>query len=150
MQGGGAQPAWCLNAIKGLILFERTQRKTFEISLIPLINVIFLLVIFFLITGQIASNDGLQADLPISTTGDLQDSSGIVITVNNSSILINETVVPFENMAVFLAVNTEQEALERLVTIKADNNIDARIITKVIKILSRIGVKNVTIATVRG
>ena len=72
-----------------------------SINLIPMINLIFLLLIFFMLTGVIKQKDVIEIDRPISINGIKSDLSQnqILISVNESGdIFLNNDEINIQNL----------------------------------------------------
>ncbi|HDM37751.1 MAG TPA: biopolymer transporter ExbD, partial [Candidatus Omnitrophica bacterium] len=72
------------------------KRKTMELT--PLIDVVFLLLIFFMLTSSFISQPGIKINLPKALTGQLLQQDTLVLTItednriyfNNKRILFKE------------------------------------------------------------
>ena len=87
---------------------KRSQRpnKTLEtVNLIPMINLIFLLLIFFLLTGVISKKDSSDITRPESEfANEVEiDSQSIVFTINkNNEILYENKSLNIEELSNFI------------------------------------------------
>ena len=87
------------------ILFEGRKRIRHGINLIPLINIVFLLLIFFMLSGTLVTPDKFDIELPESGQGHSHESMPIVvlihadgtIAVNNMPILLNDLAKTLES-----------------------------------------------------
>ena len=52
-----------------MIKFPHKEKNPFKLDLIPMINVVFLLLIFFLLTGVIQKKDDTDVSIPTSFFG---------------------------------------------------------------------------------
>lgn len=126
---------------------ERNKRPIREISMVPLINVVFLLLIFFLIAGTIEKFDVVPIDLPVADSGQVLDEGHIVILLGRyNELIVNDELIAEEDLVPILK---EQLSLndERIITIKADAELGA---TRLIAVLDRIreaGGKNLSLIT---
>ncbi|MFQ5482446.1 MAG: ExbD/TolR family protein [Nitrospinaceae bacterium] len=77
-----------------MIAFKRPQREGFRLDITPLINVVFLLLIFFMLSSSTV-NQGLNVDLPEASSADRIASQEITLTVGQEGRLMleNEAVV---------------------------------------------------------
>ena len=84
-------------------LFEAPQRKP-TINLTPLIDILFILIIFFVVSSKLIESQGLSLTLPQSSQGQEQPLSLPVLTVTaNSQLWLNEVRVPKEQLPNSLA-----------------------------------------------
>lgn len=114
-------------------------------SLIPLINIIFLLLIFYMIAGQICYSDGATIDVPISNSEkqlvppELQlsiDADG-VITVNGASLDATDI-----NTALDVALGPYPN---RAISIKADKQVRAKQLSDLLLALKSNGVTSIAL-----
>lgn len=90
-----------------------------SINLIPMINLIFLLLIFFMLTGVIKQKDVIEIDRPISINGIKSDLSQnqILISVNESGdIFLNNDEINIQNL------DASVNLLEGKIVIDIDKN----------------------------
>ena len=85
--------------------FTRPRTKTpADDSLIPLINVVFLMLIFFMITGQISPPDALNIDPPSSRQGQLSDPERVLLLMDASGrVALDGEIVPAAELGERLA-----------------------------------------------
>ena len=103
----------------------RVHRDASDNHLIPLINVVFLMLIFFMVIGQIAPSDRFQVTAPTSRSQQPIDGNGITIFVTqNGSLAVNETEVTLETLIPTLLVSLDaagrQQGDAAEIHIKAD------------------------------
>ncbi len=127
--------------------FERHKTPIKEISLIPLINVVFLLLIFFLVAGTVEKFDIVQVELPEAMSGQVLDEGHIsIILGQHDEILINEELVRFVDVK---AVLMEQLSLnkERIITVKADSRLSADRMIAIMDVVKEAGGRNLSLVT---
>lgn len=85
--------------------FTRPRTKTpADDALIPLINVVFLMLIFFMITGQISPPDALHIDPPSSRQGQLSDPERVLLLMDASGrVALDGEIVPAAELGERLA-----------------------------------------------
>ena len=85
------------------------DKSSFSIEITPLIDIVFLLVIFFVVTSKVGDSQFLSLDLPKTESFNyktVQTSNEIVIS-NDGSIYINDKLININNLDVL-----EQEIFE--------------------------------------
>ena len=85
------------------------DKPSFSIEITPLIDIVFLLVIFFVVTSKVGDSQFLSLDLPKTESFNyktVQTSNEIVIS-NDGSIYINDKLININNLDVL-----EQEIFE--------------------------------------
>jgi len=74
--------------------FISNNKSSFSIEITPLIDIVFLLVIFFVVTSKVGDSQFLSLDLPKTESFQyetVQSTNEIIIT-NNANIYINDRV----------------------------------------------------------
>ncbi len=127
--------------------FTRAERKPSAISLIPLINVIFLLLTFFMIAGSFEKNTPAMVTLPEARNGKVLESGELelVLTSDNRIIFAGDEVPPKALQALVAAKLEEQP--NTILTLKADANLQARDMIDVLDVIKKAGGVNVSLVT---
>lgn len=60
---------------------RRAQKKTVELNIAPLIDMVFILLIFFLVTTSFVRETGVDIDRPTAVTATAKDKSTILIGI---------------------------------------------------------------------
>ena len=127
--------------------FERTRKPAKKVSLIPMINVIFMLVFFFLVGGQLQKVTIVDVDLPVAQSGKLLDEGPIEVLLGKyDEILINDTLYDDKGAAIEMKRQLEVNP-ERIVTIKADANSSANRLVAFMEMIREVGGKNLSVIT---
>ena len=78
------------------MIIPRVQKKKFRVDMAPLIDVVFLLLIFFMLTFAIQGK-GMDLTLPPGSAGDSQTEKSLTVKVGNDNrVEINSRSVPLE------------------------------------------------------
>ena len=126
------------------------DKTSFSIEITPLIDIVFLLVIFFVVTSKVGDSQFLSLDLPKTESFDyktVQTSNEIVIS-NDGSIYINDKLININNLN-----NLEQEIFElnnngELLILSAESeSLHVWVIT-VMDILNKYGFNEIQIRTI--
>ncbi len=132
-----------------MIEIPRTVKPVKEISMIPLINVVFLLLIFFLVAGSLDRFEVLKVDPPVATAGDEINQGPIVIVLGRyDEILVDDELLMKEELQDAVRKRLEVRP-DRLITVKADARMKADSLIEVLDSINEAGGKNLTIATQR-
>ena len=86
-----------------------TTHKSVRIEMLPLIDIVFLLLVFFIYAMlSMAVHRGLPVLLPASSTAGVEKSSTLSLTVKtDGTIYVDEKLISIENLAVFLKKKAE-------------------------------------------
>lgn len=125
------------------------KRKIFlekgQLDIAPLIDVIFLLLIFFMLTSSFVFQPGIRVNLPKAVTGEVMHKELLVVTVTEGNeIFINERPINKEELVsrITIAAQDEQPLL-----IRADKKSDLGKVIEVWDVCRQVDVKQINIAT---
>ncbi|HSH43499.1 MAG TPA: biopolymer transporter ExbD [Arenicellales bacterium] len=124
-----------------------TEGSRTELSVVPLVNVVFLLLVFFMLVGQVSSPEPLDIDPPRSASG-RQDSGDAVkvLLTRDGQIAVQSVVLPAsalsERAGEILAEQPEAEF-----QLKADARVEAVRMIEVMESLRAAGVERLTLLT---
>jgi biopolymer transport protein ExbD len=129
------------------IEFERRTRKPRQVALISLIDVMFVLLLFFMIAGHLEKVSPVMVDLPVADSGQVLDEGPIEIVLGyEGEIVINDNRI--------LTIGVEQEIKrqlahnpQRIITIKADANMEANRLVALLEQIRAAGGINLSIVT---
>jgi len=115
------------------------------IDLTPVVNVFFLLFIFFLFTSSFIFQPGIRVNLPKAVTSEvIQEEAAVIIITKDDLIYLNERRISRDE----LASNLRLMAKEKMpLLIKADNRASLGLIVEVWDMCRAEGVSQVNIAT---
>ncbi len=125
-----------------MIIPQATSRKDSlgDDSVLPMINVVFLLLIFFMITGQASSDAELQSPESISTT---EQQSGVVIRIDAEGLLSSaDGALSLTHIPNFLAASSASR-----IELNADARVDSDRVMRVIDTLQQAGAHTVVLRT---
>lgn len=129
---------------------ERSLASRAQVDLIPMIDVVFQLILFFLVSTTFAVMPAITLNLPQSGTAQAADVKSITITATaNGSLWFNEAPVTFEQLDEKLATS-EIETKERLsypIRFEADEMVTNGTIVKVFDVLRKNGFAAVNLRT---
>lgn len=106
-----------------MIEFQRNRRRAAEVELTPLIDVVFQLLVFFLLTSAFI-NPGITVNLPDAETGTSADDAIMSISIDDAgNIFVGQEQVSFEELEARLALQAD---VDSDVTIAIWGDIDVR------------------------
>lgn len=128
---------------------EEPPRRQFE-TLVPLINVVFLLLIFFLLAGTMQPSENIAVALPEGVLNDREKDVPTTLTVEaDGFIWLGDRVMDAKLSGVMMEKHLKDTNTKR-VAIKADANAPADAVLELMEGLREAGVEQVTIMTERG
>lgn len=125
----------------------RHRRIDVNAGITPLIDIVFLLLIFFVLSYHVAINPGIKLTLPETASAqDHQEDNIIVFITKDKNIYVNEESVHFDDL--FKKLETVITSVEeKTVIIKADEEIDLGLAVKIMDITKQAGAKGLVIST---
>lgn len=119
-------------------------------SLIPLINIIFLLLIFYMIAGQISYSDGATIDVPVSVSDKQLSPPELQLSITPDGVItVNGSPLDPSDMNSSLAAALGPYP-DRAVTIKADKDVRAGQLEKLLTALKHNGVNSIALFSKAG
>jgi len=131
--------------------FRNKHRKPIEVSLTPMIDVVFLLLIFFMVTTTFSKESAIKIQLPQATGKVLKNQSHIVITINQAGqYFLEDKAISVGNGKSSDALKAALASIEhkdRALIINADARAPVQAAVSVLEASTESGFKNVTFAT---
>ena len=130
--------------------FEGNRRNSHVPNMTPLIDIVFLLLIFFMLTSHFVQDDALNIQLPETESGEqLDEKKSIEIVINaEGQWLYQEQVIDAD--ALFLVLQQGLSKLEdKRVRIRGDRSSDLGSAVTVMDVARRAGATGVDIVTER-
>jgi len=130
-------------------LYRRPKAEV-SVNLTPMIDVVFLLLIFFMVSTQFSKEKSLDIRLPRASAGSLQPvSQALVLSVNDKSeFFLDGVSVPVSSMADLKAALAARNAQNLALVIKADANTPHKSVVLAMDAARALGVEQLNIATV--
>lgn len=129
--------------------FDRPERrKNEEEMILPLINVVFLLLIFFMLAGRFVATDALQIQPPQSVSQGVADTRDVIVSVTaDGRLALDGESVDDSALRAWIAkrIATDETLPIRL---KADGRTESTRIVAIMEILQEAGAKRLKLLTV--
>ena len=119
-----------------------------EINLTSLIDVVFLLLIFFMVSTTFVTSPGIEVDLPRSSADTiLQEQEDLHVWMTDAgSVYVDKAPVDFEGLKTVFEKRALQDP-STLVIIEADTNVDHGQVVGVMDLARSVGLERLAIAT---
>lgn len=134
--------------------FKRQPKREIALDITPLIDVVFLLLIFFMVTTSFTDKTQLTIDLPEAVQGEIQmqqsESIEVLISASgeyhvNGQRLINDDFNTLKN-----AISQQLMDAEKVpYVITADANAPHGAVVMAMDIAGQLGISNLSVTTVR-
>ena len=125
---------------------RRAQKRTLDIDMAPLIDMIFILLIFFLVTTSFVRETGVNIKRPVAATASVKKKANILIGITKDGrIFMDKREIDIRalepNVERALAENPESSII-----IVADERSETGTVIKVMDACKLAGAKNIAIA----
>ena len=125
--------------------FKKTKNKiSNDENLLPLVNIIFLLLIFFMLAGVIAKQKEMyDVDLATAVIDEYADEDNEIIFIkSDNTIIFNDVAITSESLGDKL-----ENLKDKNIIIAADKNISTNMLNKVLIKLNKNQISNVRLLT---
>ena len=127
--------------------FERTKKPLSVFSLSSLTDIVFLLLIFFLLTSQFVVQTGVKVKLPASKMNEQSIPTKMIVSLTEEGkVYVGSEEVELNSLPVKLDELKNQANEEHLI-IRADKSVDIDLVIKVIDAAKSVDVNSFTIET---
>ena len=129
-----------------MLRLRRPETPTINIPLTSLIDIVFLLLVYFLLTSNFIEQDSIDVSLPEATSIPAGDQDQLVITIDRQgSCYLGGVRISEESLASELAVRLRSDPL-RGVLVKADRRVVYDRVVRVMDLARRQGVRKLLLA----
>jgi biopolymer transport protein ExbD len=116
-------------------------------AVMPLINIVFLLLIFFMVAGKLTSSDPFEISPPSSSSGINEDSGSLTLLVGrNGETALDGTVIAEADLANALTERLQDEP-SIVLRLKADGGAKAADVIQVMEIIRDAGAGELNLLT---
>jgi biopolymer transport protein ExbD len=124
------------------------RRQPAEINITSLVDIIFNLLLFFMLTTSFSQSEGITVELPSASAAETQSSHrDLVVTITRSGqAMVEGKVISLEALSVLL-VSTRQETPDLVLMIRADEAVAHARVVDIIDLAKKSGLQSVAIAT---
>ena len=129
-----------------MIRFPYKEKSTFRLDLIPMINVVFLLLIFFMLTST-TSLQVKKVELPTAKTAEKNSKQFLTVTIDkDGSLELDGKAVTIEDLPVHLEKKVAEKK-NTVISIHADKVIEFELFGRVIELAKQAGAADFMLAT---
>ncbi len=125
---------------------KNRSKENIELNLTPLIDMIFILLIFFMVTASFVRESGVEVERPVAESSESKAPSAVVSIDANNTIWIENKTIDVRSVNAWM-VNFLHESPEVSVVIASDIMARSGILIQVLDACRMAGIKNVSVAT---
>lgn len=130
--------------------FSRTTRKLRAVSMVSLIDIVFTIILFFIVAGHMEKFSVIPVELPVADSGQRLDEGPVVVLLGRyGETIINDELYNGEAIADELKRQLKINP-ERVITIKADAAMEANTLVDFLERIRAAGGKNLSLVTQSG
>ena len=128
--------------------FSRARRDDMVVDVTPLIDIIFQLVLFFMVSTTFVTAPGIEVDLPRSSSDTiLRDKDDLSIWVSDDgAVYVDDQPVDFKGLRHALSVAAQKNPAT-LIVLKADRQVDHGRVVAIMDAARGYGLTKLAIAT---
>lgn len=116
-----------------------------QVDIAPLIDVVFLLLIFFMLSSSFTLQSGINVKLPKTVTSDVIKSENVVVTITRENVIyLNDAVITLKELNQALS---QFSGKDRPLLIKADRRASVGRVVDVWDLCRNLGIERINIAT---
>ncbi|TMP43163.1 biopolymer transporter ExbD [Pseudoalteromonas citrea] len=128
---------------------QNHNQNTQEIDLAPLLDVVFILLIFFIVTTVFVKETGVEIDKPTAVSSqDLQKNVFLLAITTDGKVMYGGTNIGISGVRSTLTQIAAKET--RPLIIQADKKVTTEVLIKVMDQAKLAGIRDINIATAAG
>jgi biopolymer transport protein ExbD len=121
--------------------------KKIGINLTPLIDVLFILIIFFTVSSTFLEQPGIELKLPEAESSQSHTAQKVIVYVDNEeNLFLNDDPVELENVAQAVEALISAQT-DKSVVLHADADVSHGIIINIMDLLRKQGIYKIVIST---
>jgi len=129
-------------------LSEKPQRKI-GINLTPLIDVLFILIIFFTVSSTFLEQPGIELKLPEAESSQSHTAQKVIVYVDtDQNVFLNDDPVAIENLAESVDALISAQT-DKSVVLHADKEVTHGIIIEIMDLLRQRGIYKIVVSTAK-
>ncbi len=130
-----------------MIKFQYQEKKPFKLDLVPMINIVFLLLIFFMLTATTSTDKGKKVELPKSRTAEKSSKQYLTVTIDKKGNLqLDGKEITLEALPGQMKKKVSEQK-NTVISIHADKVIEFELFGQVIDHAKQAGAEDFILAT---
>ena len=127
--------------------FKKSITTKNSIDITPMVDIVFLLIIFFMVSTTFVKTSGIKINLPEAVSSDSQPKNDIILSVNTKGeIFVGDKKVRLGSLGNVLKKRKLKKDSGVLI-IRGDENIKYRTLVEVMDIAKMTGIEKISLAT---
>jgi len=127
----------------------QSQERRLDLTVLPMVNIVFLLLIFFMLVGRIGPTGELEVSPPVSPSGRVESGQSLRVEIDSTGdMALDGRRIDTTELIVKLTDTLRQDPATQI-QLNADADLDANRLIRIMEILRLIGVAKLTLVTVQ-
>lgn len=125
------------------------EKSRLSINLTPLIDVLFILIIFFAVSSTFLEQPGIELDLPKAQSSEGHTTQKVIIYVDkDQNIFLNDNIVSINNLIDEVKKLSDIRE-DKSIVIKADAGVPHGLVITIMDLLRQQGIYKIVVSTVK-
>ncbi len=127
--------------------FKQQKKKSRGIDITSLIDVMFILLIFFMVSSSFVEQPGMKLELPTTKSQEVEKVEKLALYVSKEGdLFLNDKPVKLDSLQDVIKAAIPN-AKEKTLVLKADKDVHHGLVVEVMDIAKRSGLKKIVIGT---
>ena len=127
--------------------FSAKKKRRVIINITSLIDVLFLLLIFFMVTSTFLEQPGMRLELPSAQSAEISRVENLVLYIGaEGEIVFNDRAVPLDSLEQVIT-DAVPQVEEKTLVLKADKTVQHGTVISVMDIARRAGLEKLIVGT---
>lgn len=129
---------------------QRRNKEETEINLTPMLDVVFIMLIFFIVTTSFVKETGIEVNRPSAKSANSKTSANILIAIkNNNEIWIDKRMVDIRSVRANVERLKAENNTKSSVVIQSDTKAQTGTLVKVMDQIRLAGIFDISISTLK-
>jgi biopolymer transport protein ExbD len=126
---------------------SQPPERRLDLTVLPMVNIVFLLLIFFMLVGRIGPTGKLDVSPPVSPAGQVESGQSLRVEIDaTGDMALDGKRIDMTEIIVTLTDVLRQDPATQI-QLKADAELDANRLIKIMETMRLIGVGKLTLVT---
>ena len=127
----------------------QSQERRLDLTVLPMVNVVFLLLIFFMLVGRVGPREEFDITPPMSRSGQVESGQPVRVEIDRGGTMAVDGRIIDTTELIVLVTDMLRKNPSTQIQLKADAGLDANGLVRVMETLRLIGVAKLTLVTER-
>lgn len=127
----------------------QSQERRLDLTVLPMVNVVFLLLVFFMLVGRIGPKEELEIAPPLSQSGQVESGQPVRIEIDREGAMAMDSRIIDTTELIVAVTDLLRQDPSTQIQLKADAALDANRLIRIMETLRLLGVAKLTLVTER-